>query len=254
MDLQTVERAVTSVQLKQTLITSQSIRGQTYDWQSAYDKSQNNDHDHINTNINNLMRSDSSSGLCMDAEEHERILSRVRNLGEEFVRLFRQSVLFRDVSQMPGHDLHVHLVRLFFLRVVPEFDRLSNQLQHNDLFSDVTMLDLQRKANQCKQSTSSQAPGSKRGTDTATSTTNGTGRLISSHADRIQLEQASGDIASLQAVLLATDSQFKQLRSSFTKLTQDNEELIEAISLDQLKLGSVAHPGNRFVLHAIIYD
>ncbi|VDP87169.1 unnamed protein product [Echinostoma caproni] len=227
MDLQTVERAVTSVQLKQTQLSDGE---KPYDWQTGYGHSQSN-----------LVRSDSGNGLCMDAEEHGRILARVRNLGEEFVRLFRQSVLFRDVPQMPGHDLHVHLVRLFFLRVAPEFDRLANQLQHNDLFSDVTMLDLQRKANQCKQT-----GGAKK-----SNAMNSTARILSSHVDRIQPEQASEDIASLQAVLLATDSQFKQLRSSFIKLIQDNQELIETVSLDQTKLGNTANSGSSFVTMTI---
>ncbi|VDP95974.1 unnamed protein product [Trichobilharzia regenti] len=112
---------------------------------------------------------------------------------------------------------------MFFLRVVEELDRLANQLLHNDLFSDVTMLDLQRKTHLCKQSSNE--------------------LMYNDTSWENQLKQsqpivASEDIASLQAVLLATDSQFKQLRTVFSKLVSDNRELIEALPIDRASLNS----------------
>ncbi|CAH8575092.1 unnamed protein product [Schistosoma bovis] len=167
--------------------------------------------------------SDQSNGLCMDSEEHSRMLERVSRLGKEFVRLFRQSILFRDITLVPGLDFHIHLVRLFFLNVVDELDRLANQLLHNDLFSDVTMLDLQRKTNQCKQTNNKLIYN-----DTS----------WENQLEQSQLIVASEDIASLQAVLLATDSQFKQLRTVFSKLVLDNRELIETVPIKRASLNT----------------
>uniref|UniRef100_A0AA85IMM8 Amiloride-sensitive sodium channel n=1 Tax=Trichobilharzia regenti TaxID=157069 RepID=A0AA85IMM8_TRIRE len=204
LDLQTVERTVYKVHRKHRLKLEPS---DLMLW----------DGERLSTN------KQASNGLCMDSEEHSRMLERVSRLGKEFVRLFRQSILFRDISVVPGSDFHIHLVRLFFLRVVEELDRLANQLLHNDLFSDVTMLDLQRKTHLCKQSSNE--------------------LMYNDTSWENQLKQsqpivASEDIASLQAVLLATDSQFKQLRTVFSKLVSDNRELIEALPIDRASLNS----------------
>ncbi|TNN08306.1 Acid-sensing ion channel 3 isoform 1 [Schistosoma japonicum] len=208
LDLQTVERAVYKVHRKHrfNLEANDLVL-----WDS--DRSSTSKHS----------SSEKSNGLCMDGEEHSRMLERVSRLGKEFVRLFRQSILFRDISIVPGLDFHIHLVRLFFLHVVDELDRLANQLLHNDLFSDVTMLDLQRKAHQCKQTNDHL-----RHNDTSWEN-----QLEQSH-----LVVASDDIASLQAVLLATDSQFKQLRTVFSKLVTDNRELIETVPIDRASLNA----------------
>ncbi|CAH8577339.1 unnamed protein product [Heterobilharzia americana] len=208
LDLQTVERSVYKVHRKHRF------------------KLEANDlmlWDSERLSTNKYSSSDRSNGLCMDSEEHSRMLDRVSRLGKEFVRLFRQSILFRDISLVPGSDFHIHLVRLFFLRVVDELDRLANQLLHNDLFSDVTMLDLQRKAHQCKQSND----------EIMYNDTSWENQL-----EQSQLTVASEDIASLQAVLLSTDSQFKQLRTIFSKLVSDNRELIETIPINRANLNA----------------
>ncbi|OON18927.1 hypothetical protein X801_05212, partial [Opisthorchis viverrini] len=218
MDLQIVERAVSVVQFTHHLSSPQH---NPVKWDEATDRSKDGPKP-------NHSKDD---GLCLESEEDARMLSRVRRLGEEFVRLFRQSVLFRDLTLIPGEDFHIHMVRLFFLRVVDELDHLASQLQHNDLFSDVTMLDLQRKAHQCKQTGGNHLTNGNRSSDWLS-------MLVDGHT---RLTESSGDIASLQAVLLATDTQFKQLRSAFVKLTTDNQELIELVPIEQLKRLSSFH-------------
>ncbi|KAA3681085.1 uncharacterized protein DEA37_0009266, partial [Paragonimus westermani] len=216
MDLQTVERAVTSVQFTQGTRET-NLSPFMWDVKSS------------SMPLKATESKQTSGDLCIDGEEYARMLARVRRLGEEFVRLFRQSILFRDVSKVPGEDFHIHLVRLFFLRMRNEFDRLASQLQHNDLFSDVTMLDLQRKTHQCEQTAAAKVQPPKLAKNRSD--------WIGTYADpsRIQLTvESSEDIASLQAVLLATDSQFKQLRTAFTKLTAENQELIETVSVERL--------------------
>lgn len=207
LDLQTVERTVYKVHRKHRFNLEAT---DLMLWDS----------EHLSTNKH---PSDQSNGLCMDSEEHSRMLERVSRLGKEFVRLFRQSILFRDITLVPGLDFHIHLVRLFFLNVVDELDRLANQLLHNDLFSDVTMLDLQRKTNQCKQTNNKLIYN-----DTS----------WENQLEQSQLIVASEDIASLQAVLLATDSQFKQLRTVFSKLVLDNRELIETVPIKRASLNT----------------
>ncbi|CAH8519555.1 unnamed protein product [Schistosoma turkestanicum] len=208
LDLQTVERAVHKVHRKHRFTVEAN---DLMLWDS----------ERLPTNKHS---SDRSSGLCMDSEEHSRMLERVSRLGKEFVRLFRQSILFRDITLVPGLDFHIHLVRLFFLHIVDQLDRLANQLLQNDLFSDVTMLDLQRKTHQCKQTNNQFIYND---------TTSWENQLGQSH-----LTVASEDIASLQAVLLATDSQFKQLRTVFSKLVLDNHELIETVPINRASLNA----------------
>ncbi|TGZ72436.1 hypothetical protein CRM22_002079 [Opisthorchis felineus] len=218
MDLQIVERAVSVVHFTRHPSNPQH---DPVKWDEATDRSKDGPKpDHSK-----------DDGLCLESEEDARMLSRVRRLGEEFVRLFRQSVLFRDLKLIPGEDFHIHMVRLFFLRVQDELDHLASQLQHNDLFSDVTMLDLQRKAHQCKQTGNNHLTNGNRSSDWLSN-------LVDGHT---RLTESSGDIASLQAVLLATDTQFKQLRSAFMKLTTDNQELIEMVPIEQLKRLSSFH-------------
>ncbi|CAH8541868.1 unnamed protein product [Dicrocoelium dendriticum] len=184
------------------------------------------------------------SALCTNNEEYIRILSRIRHLGEEFVRLFRRSVLFRDITTIPGEDFHVHLVRLFFMRVEADMDYLANQLQHNDLFSDVTMLDIQRKTQQCDPSGVGGAVQTNSDVET-----NGSAAPSKELLPDSQLTLTNGheNIGSLQAVLLATDSQFKQFRSAFLKLTLENQELIETISADRLKHKTVVGSDQSYV-------
>ncbi|CAH8595443.1 unnamed protein product [Schistosoma rodhaini] len=208
LDLQTVERAFYKVHRKHRLNL------EAHDlmiWDSG----------RLSTNKHSS--SDQSNGSCMDSEEHSRMLERVSHLGKEFVRLFRQSILFRDITLVPGLDFHIHLVRLFFLNVVDELDHLANQSLHNDLFSDVTMLDLQRKTHQCKQTNN----------DLVYNDTSWKNQL-----EQSQLIVAGEDITRLQAVLLATDSQFKQLRTVFSKLVLDNRELIETVPIKRASLNT----------------
>ncbi|CAL8095515.1 unnamed protein product [Calicophoron daubneyi] len=227
MDLQTVERAVASVQVKHNP-PPVSVDVQPAKWELPFRELAASGEPQSHT-------PDRVSGLCMNTEEDARMLARVHQLGEEFVRLFRQSVLFRDIPRIPGEDFHVHLVRLFFLQTVPELDQLATHLKHNDLFSDVTMLDLQRKAHQCKQTSSGGNSESRAKAPVGPNDTNGARRMIFAHTAAGEV-QASEDIVSLQAVLLNTDSQFRKLRDGFTRLVKENEALVSTTSIDRDRL------------------
>lgn len=162
----------------------------------------------------NSVDNNNPSNLCMNQDEYDRMSERVNRLGKEFVKLFKQSTLFCDLVYIPGWDFHLHLVRLFFLDIGPNLTQLTMQLQHNDLFSDLTMLDLQRKAQKCKSDENQSKSWSE--------------------LDEGQFMIGSNeDIASLQAVLLTTDSQFKQFKSLFTKLIQENKVLIKNVPINR---------------------
>ncbi|KAM7541319.1 hypothetical protein Aperf_G00000037615 [Anoplocephala perfoliata] len=156
---------------------------------------------------------------CLDQAEHTGMLAKVSQLSETFTSRLQESFLF-DVNQQ---SVQLNLIMIFLQRSPGDFSRLLTDLRISDLLSDVTVLDLRRNGQKCL--------------DTAYSL-NGLLSNFSikdlfprnnSSISRIQDVPRGNEniITSLQAMLLATDSNLNKLSAEFSRLYDENKIIIQ---------------------------
>ncbi|CDS40966.1 amiloride sensitive cation channel 4 A [Echinococcus multilocularis] len=155
---------------------------------------------------------------CLDQTEQTGMLVRVSQLSDAFTNRLQESFLF-DTTQA---TVQLNLIMIFLQRSPLDFSRLLNDLRISDLISDVTVLELRRNAQKCHDAA--------HGVNGLLS--NFTMRelfpLNSSVTRAGDVSRGNGNvISSLQAMLLATDSNLNKLNVEFSRLYDQNKVLIQ---------------------------
>ncbi|VDK32584.1 unnamed protein product [Taenia asiatica] len=173
--------------------------------------------------INSLLRAGGKKSSifdenCLDQAEHTGMLTRVSQLSNAFTNRLQESFLF-DMTQ---DTVQLNLIMIFIQRSPLDFSRLLNDLRISDLISDVTVLDLRRNGQKCLD-----AAYSLNGL-LSNFTMRGSYSRNSSISKASDLPRGNENIiSSLQAMLLATDSNLNKLSVKFSHLYDRNKILIQ---------------------------
>nr|CDS33197.2 amiloride sensitive cation channel 4 A [Hymenolepis microstoma] len=155
---------------------------------------------------------------CLDQAEHTGMLAKVSQLSEAFTNRLQESFLF-DMSQQ---SVQLNLIMILLQRSPADFSRLLNDLRISDLISDVTVLDLRRNGQKCLD-----AAYNLNGLLSNFSIKDLFPTSNSSSVKSGNLPTGSENIiSSLQAMLLAIDSNLNKLSSEFSRLYDENKILI----------------------------
>ncbi|KAL5965969.1 hypothetical protein TSMEX_006294 [Taenia solium] len=155
---------------------------------------------------------------CLDQAEHTGMLTRVSQLSNAFTNRLQESFLF-DMTQ---DTVQLNLIMIFLQRNPLDFSRLLSDLRISDLISDVTVLDLRRNGQKCLD-----AAYSLNGL-LSNFTMRGLYSRNSSISKASDLPRGNENIiSSLQAMLLATDSNLNKLSVKFSHLYGRNKILIQ---------------------------
>ncbi|KAH9287280.1 hypothetical protein ECG_00950 [Echinococcus granulosus] len=155
---------------------------------------------------------------CLDQAEQTGMLARVSQLSDAFTNRLQESFLFNTTQA----TVQLNLIMIFLQRSPLDFSRLLNDLRISDLISDVTVLELRRNGQKCLDAA--------HGVNGLLS--NFTVRelfpLNSSVTRAGDVSRGNGNvISSLQAMLLATDSNLNKLNVEFSRLYDQNKVLIQ---------------------------
>lgn len=162
---------------------------------------------------------------CLDQTEHIGMMTKICQLSEAFTNRLQESFLL-DISQ--GY-VQLSLVMIFLQRSPLDFSRLLNDLRINDLISDVTVLDLRRNGQKCLDATY--------GLDELSNFT--MKELFHRNSSINESRSSSNVISTLQAVLLATDSNLNKISTKFLRLYDQNKVLIQEMRSLQLYQSSM---------------
>lgn len=155
---------------------------------------------------------------CLDQTEHIGMLDSVSNLSEQFIARFKRSFLFFFNSTDPV-SVQLNLISVLLQQTAHDFKDLLTELSINDLIADVTMLDLRRKEQKCLDATYSVNEVLNNVTQDVPLPSNTTSGSASTE----------NVISSLQTMLLAIDSNLKQLSDQFSRLYEKNPSLVHGL-------------------------
>ncbi|KAL3319991.1 hypothetical protein Ciccas_001318 [Cichlidogyrus casuarinus] len=152
------------------------------------------------------LQSGGSSLSCVEPKELNQRLNDLVKLLEQSISAFKQSFLLRDIPNVPGEDLHIHLARLFFLKVDSQYQNLTQRMNLSEIISDVALLDHRRKAKKCHIS------------------------YRGSSEPQIDADLME-NVPKLQNLLFHTNDRFTQLKNACQRLVRENIDLIDSLSI-----------------------